>query len=88
MDIVHQHVVDPMHNLFLGVAKHALSVWKDAKILSAGAFDKIQNTVDQIQVPSTVGRIPAKIASGFADFTADQWKNWILLYSLVALQSH
>lgn len=88
LDIVRQHVVDPMHNLFLGVAKHALSVWKDAKILSAGAFDKIQSTVDQIQVPSTVGRIPAKIASGFADFTADQWKNWILIYSLVALQSH
>ena len=87
-NIVRQHIVDPMHNLFLGIAKHALSVWKDTKLLSAEAFEDIQKTVDCIQVPSSVGRIPSKISSGFADFTADQWKNWILIYSLIALQNH
>jgi len=34
-----------------------------------------------------IGRISSKIASGFADFTADQWKNWILVYSRVALKN-
>ena len=77
-NIICQHIVDPMHNLFLGIAKHALSVWKDAKLLSAEAFEDIQKTVDCIQVPSTVGRIPSNISSVFADFTADQWKNCIL----------
>ena len=38
-------------------------------------------------VPSSVGRIPANIASGFTDFTADQWKNWILICSLIALRN-
>ena len=38
-------------------------------------------------VPQTVGRIPRKITSGFASFTADQWKNWTLIYSATALQT-
>lgn len=88
LNIVRQHVVDPMHNLFLGIATHALCVWKDTKLLSAGAFEDIQKTVDCIQVSSTVGRIPAKIASGFAELMSAQWKNWISIYSRIALQNH
>ena len=29
MDIVQCHVIDPMHNLFLGTAKNMMKVWKD-----------------------------------------------------------
>ena len=75
-----------MHNLFLGIAKHVVSVWKEKGVLSSQALVEIQQTVDSVEVPSSVGRIPAKISSGFADFTANQWKNWILIYSLVALK--
>lgn len=39
-------------------------------------------------MPSTVGRIPVKFVSGFAEFTADQWNNRILIYSLIAFQNH
>ena len=86
-NIIRQHIIDPMHNLFLGIAKHAISVWKNNNTLSPQAMFKIQEVVDSIEVPSNIGRIPSKIASGFADFTADQWKNWILVYSLVALKN-
>ena len=75
-----------MHN-FLGVAKHAVAVWKERGTLSLLHMVEIQEIVDSIEVPSNIRRIPAKIASGFADFTADQWKNWILVYSLVALKN-
>ena len=34
-------------------------------------------------MPSNVGRLPAQIASRF---TAKQWKNWNLIYSLVVLK--
>ena len=34
----------------------------------------------------TIGRIPKKIASAFGGFTAEQWMNWILVYSLYALR--
>ena len=32
-----------------------------------------------------VGRIPHKMHSGFASFTADQWKNWVNYYSLLCV---
>ena len=34
-----------------------------------------------------MGRIPRKISSGFASFTAGEWKQWILTYSLFALNN-
>ena len=37
-------------------------------------------------VPQDIGRIPGKISSSFTGFTADQWKNWTLVYSLFALK--
>ncbi len=37
-------------------------------------------------VPSDMGRIPYKIMSGFSSFTADQFKNWILYFSVLALR--
>ena len=35
--------------------------------------------------PSKIGRIPRKINFGFSSITADEWKNWILIYSVFAL---
>lgn len=42
--------------------------------------------MSQIQSPIDVGRLPLKIGSGFAGFTADQWLNWVVIYSPVALK--
>lgn len=35
---------------------------------------------------TAVGRIPLKISSRLSGFTADQWKNWVILYSLFCLK--
>ena len=32
-------------------------------------------------VPNDVGRIPNKIEAGCSGMTADQWKNWTLIFS-------
>jgi len=45
----------------------------------------LQTCVDDTISPPDLGRIPRKIASNFGGFTGEQWKNWIELYSLVAL---
>ena len=34
-DCIRSVTIDVMHNLFLGTAKHALSVWKDKKLLKS-----------------------------------------------------
>ena len=87
MYVIQQHIIDPMHNLYMGIAKHTMNVWKSQGLLKQKDFADIQKTVDQIEVPSDIGRIPSKVASGFSDFTADQWKHWILLYSTISLKN-
>ena len=85
-DPIRMCIVDPMHNLLLGTAKHMLSVWKELKLLNSDQFELIQQKVDGFHTPSDVGRIPTKISSGFSGFSADQWRNWTLLYSLFSLK--
>ena len=46
---------------------------------------EIQNLVDTMNVLSNIGRIPHKIGNGFAGFTADQFKNWVSIYSIPTL---
>ena len=77
-------VIDPMHNILLGSAKHMIAIWKSLGFFTDNV--KIQSTVDNFCTPPDVGRIPYKIASGFCSFTADQWKNWTLIFSLVILK--
>lgn len=79
-------VVDPMHNLLLGTAKHMIQTWLEKEILNRANFEEIEQTVSKIHTPRDVGRIPTKIASGFAGFTADQWRNWVTIFSPVALK--
>ena len=79
-------IVDPMHNLFLGTAKHFLkNIWIERGIINEDNFDLIQKRVNEAMVPSGIGRIPFKIRSGFSSFTADQWKNWVNYFSLISL---
>ena len=47
----------------------------------------LQKAVDEFTIPSGFGRLPRKVESGFAHFKAEQWKNWILIYSIVCFKS-
>lgn len=79
-------IIDPMHNLFVGTAKTVMKkIWLERGIISSTQLDMIQARVDSLQVLSDIGRIPTKIASNFSGFTAEQLKNWVILYSMYAL---
>lgn len=88
MDIQRFTVIDPMHNLYLGTAKRLMKKWTsgDNPLISTRELKIIQDIIDTTLPPSDIGRIPLKIASGFAGFTADQWKSWCLIYSTLALR--
>ena len=59
-------IVDPMHNLFLGTAKHFLkNIWIERGIINEDNFDLIQKRVNEAMVPSGIGRIPSKFAQVF-----------------------
>ena len=84
-DPIRMSIIDPMHNLFLGTAKHQMRVWKDAGIVDNSTLDVIQKRVDMIHCPTDLGNIPHKVGSGFSNLTADQLKNWTLVFSMFAL---
>ena len=79
-------VVDPMHNLYLGITKHFIKkILIGKNILQQEWFNVIQDRIDALVVPSDIGRIPHKILSSFFNLTADQYKNWVVHYSIICL---
>lgn len=76
-------VIDPMHNLFLGLAKTFFKkILIDKRILRDSDLVAIQNRINKVSVPPDIGRIPHKIQY---HFTADQYKNWTIHYSVICL---
>ena len=87
-DCVRFHIIDPMHNLFTGTAKHIMkNVWLDPEkpLLDKNTLQQIQEKMDKLKVPSSVGRMPKKIQKSHGGFTADQWKSFTVLFSIHAL---
>src|SRR5206468_13010779 len=66
-------IVDPMHCLFLGIAKWIVKkLWIDGGKLSKSDLKLMENRAKQIKLPADMGRIPYKISTGdgFFGFTA------------------
>jgi hypothetical protein len=81
-------VVDPMHCLFLGIAKWITKrIWIDEGVLTEKDLLSIEKKMNKFRVPADLGRTPGKIncGEGFSYFTADQWRNFFLIYSTVVL---
>ena len=81
-DPIRMCIVDPRHNLLLGTAKRMMMIWTEQKFINPHALSAIQSKVDSFVTPNDIGRIPNKIASGFSGFTAEQWRNWTIIFSL------
>ena len=79
-------VIDPMHNQFLGTAKYCMEFWTKNNILSKQDLDLMEERMSHLLAPHSVGRLPLKISSGFSGFSADQWRNWTVCYSPIALR--
>lgn len=79
-------VVEPMHNFFLGTAKRIFVHWVESELLKKADLETVGERIAEFKIPSDIGRLPTNIATNYSQFTADEWKNWVLLYSLFALQ--
>ena len=82
---VRHYVVDPIHCLFLGVAKWIImKLWIGGSILDDTKLKIMQKRADTIKIPSDLGRRPARIATGdgFSNFTADMWKTFIMIFAI------
>ena len=79
-------VIDPMHNLFLGTAKRVFSKWIEEDIITKAGLEKLQERIEEISSLSDIGRLPGNIKSNYGGYTAAQWKNFVLLFSMYALK--
>lgn len=89
-DCIRYFVVDPIHKIYLGTAKHMMkNVWLNEKndFIRDEDFQRIQELVDSMTVPQDIGRIPGKISCSFSGFKADQWKNGATVYSVSGQES-
>ena len=79
-------IIDPMHNMLLGSAKTFIKMLKEKNYLTD--FEMLQKAVDQFVVPAGIGRFSRKIeaGSGFNNLKAEEWKNWILIFSLICFK--
>ncbi|CAB4006868.1 Hypothetical predicted protein [Paramuricea clavata] len=87
IDAIRFFTIDPMHNLFLGTAKKMFSLWIETHLLSIKNLEELEKKIQAMDIPNSVGRLPAKISSNYGSYTAEQWKNWTLIYSLVCLKN-
>lgn len=79
--------IDPMHNLFLGTAKHVFKLWIKNNYLTKKDLKVIETRINSFDIGTGIGRLPHRIASNYGSYTASQWKNWTLIYSLFCLKS-
>ena len=85
-DCVRFSIIDPMHYLYLGTAKRITEKqWIGSNLLSKTDLESIQEKVDRCVATSQMEQIPHKISLYFATLTANEWKNWTLLFSLIVL---
>ena len=73
-----------MHCLFLDIAKWIVTrLWIEENRLTMKHLEIMQERANKIKVLSDISRIPNKIATGdgFSEFTANQWKTFILIYA-------
>ena len=62
------------------------SLWLEQSKLSQQDIECIQKQCEKFLIPYDVGRLPLKIGSNFAGFTADQWRTWTTVLSAVVLK--
>ena len=84
-DLILLHVIDPMHNLLLGTAKHAFVVWVDLNLISLQHIAKIDTLMKEVSKCKEIGRSTKSISTS-KSMKAEEWKNWVLLFSLYCLK--
>lgn len=79
-------VIDPMHSLYLDTAKHVFKLWIEKELLTNANLLQIEARAKLFRLPADIGRLPSNISSGYSGFTANEWCNWITIYSPVLLK--
>ncbi|KZV60007.1 hypothetical protein PENSPDRAFT_558091, partial [Peniophora sp. CONT] len=83
-DICRMIVIDPMHNLLLGLVKtHFYHIWVQLKVLrKTKELRRFHDILSKLQIPGYLGRLPSLMGvPAGGSLTADQW----LIAALIVL---
>lgn len=61
-------------------------LWCENELLTKTDLNKLEEQINSVDAPSDLGRLPGSISSNCGGFTASHWKNWVLYYSMYALE--
>lgn len=84
-DPIKAHLVDPMHNVLLGTAKHAFNIWLKTGLLDDKKVEIIDKSMKEMGTTRELGRTVKSMAL-HKTMKAEEWKNWVLVYSLYCLK--
>ena len=90
-DPIRSTIIDPMHCLFLGIARWIVKrIWIEEGVLTPNSLKQIQRKMNEFQIPSDLSLIPGNIyaGKGFSNFTADQWRIFFTINATVSLWNH
>ena len=88
-DVVRMLIIDPMHNLYLGTAKHIFcKIWVNRSIIDNTSLKVINERILLLVIPPEVrfNRLPAYMDHA-SSLTAEQWMIWVNYYSLYCLHN-
>ena len=83
---VTMHCIDGLHNLYLGSSKGTFEVMIDTGVLDYQKLKEIDSRMTRLKLPTDIGRIPHSMSSGYKRMKGDEWKTWLLVYSLYCLK--
>ena len=79
-------ILDVVVSCIEETAKNLIKIWKENNKFEPHHFNEIQERINNAILPSDLGNLPTKIESAFHGFTADEWKNFTLIFSIYALK--
>lgn len=85
-DAVRLNVIDPMHNLFLGIAKTMWKVWTNQNIIGHIQASQINMKLQELKTSHGMCPILQGISANWGVWTAYEWKAWTLSCSLYCLK--
>lgn len=66
---------------------YSWELWVKKNFLTKKDLKMLEDKINSLDVGTGIGRLPHRIASNYGGYTASQWKNWTLIYSMFCLKS-
>ncbi len=81
-DPIRMNVIDPMHCLFLGLAKSFFRKLVEKNILTDEKLADLDRNVKTMFNPFSTTWLPKHIHSNWKNYNAHEWMQWTLIYSI------